>query len=358
MNIADRRQCIELFDKKVKISWLLQWSKVSRSSFYYRVQTGAKGRKPSTHTLLRDGDSIRNESVVIAIRFILAEEFVSFGYVKTTDDLRANGFIINPKKTYRLMKEHRLLCGAVIKTAGTKRRFIQWRVQQATKPMEQLCMDIKYVHIHGQKRNALLLTVLDVYTRSIVGQVLWWRIRKENVLWLLHQILQQYPVKGMTLRNDNGSQFIAHAVRNYLQEKEVVQEFIHVSTPQENSFIEAYHSIIDRELLQPRQFATIEEAVQIFNRWRQFYNHRRLHGSLGNRTPAYIWNHYEEQMLITEQQTNMDTEALSTNGERKSPEIEVSRLVDKVLEKPMSATIFNHQKQTNCFEKYVQLLGG
>jgi len=42
-------------------------------------------------------------------------------------------------------------------------------------------MDIKYVYIHGEKRNALLLTVLDVFTRSIVGQVLWWRIRKENV---------------------------------------------------------------------------------------------------------------------------------------------------------------------------------
>lgn len=357
MSIADRRQCIELFDKKIKISWLLQWSKVSRSSFYYRVQTGARGRKPSTHTSLRDGDIIRNESVVIAIRFILAEEFVSFGYDKTTDDLRANGFIINPKKTYRLMKEHRLLCGAVIKATGVKRRFIQWRVQQATKPMEQLCMDIKYVHIHGAKRNALLLTVLDVYTRSIVGQVLWWRIRKEHVIWLLHQILQQYPVKGMTLRNDNGSQFIAHAVRNYLQEKEVVQEFIHVSTPQENSFIEAYHSIIDRELLQPRQFATIEEAVQIFNRWRQFYNHRRLHGSLGNKAPAYIWDQYEQQMLISEQKMKISTEPLSTNGERKSPEIEVSRLVDKAFEKPMSA-IFNHQKQTNCFEKSVQLLGG
>lgn len=357
MNIADRRHCIEFFDKKVKVSWLLKWGHVPKSSFYYQVQTGCRGRKPSTHTMLNDGSVIRNESVIIAIRFILAEEFICFGYDKTTDDLRANGFIINPKKTYRLMKEHRLLCGAVIKATGSKRRFIQWRVQQANKPMEQLCMDIKYVHIHGQKRNALLLTVLDVYTRSIVGQVLWWRIRKENVIWLLHQVLQQYPVKGITLRNDNGSQFIAHAVRNYLQEKEVVQEFIHVSTPQENSFIEAYHSIIERELLQPRQFATIEETVQIFNRWRQFYNHRRLHGSLGNKTPAYIWSRYEEQKMNNEQQMKICTEALSTNGERKSPQFEVSRLVDKVIEKHM-LTIFNHQKQTNCFDKTVQLLGG
>jgi transposase InsO family protein len=307
--------------------------------------------------LLNDGTVIRNESVVIAVRFILAEEFVCFGYDKITTDLHDSGFIINHKKTYRLMKESRLLCGTVIKAQGSKRKFVQWRVQQASKPMEQLCMDIKYVYIHGQKRNALLLTVLDVFTRSIVGQVLWWRIRKENVIWLLHQILQQHPVQGITLRNDNGSQFIAHAVRNYLQEKEVIQEFIHVSTPQENSFIEAYHSIIDRELLQPRHFASIEEAVEIFNRWRQFYNNRRTHGSLGKKTPAYIWSRYNELEIIREQQTRTCTASLSTNGERKSLQIEVSRLVDKVIEKPM-LTIFNHQNQTNCFDKSVQLLGG
>jgi transposase InsO family protein len=226
------------------------------------------------------------------------------------------------------MNENRLLCGIVIKAAGSKRSFVKWRVQQAVKPMEQLCMDIKYVHIHGQKRNALLLTLLDVYTRSIIGQVLWWRIRKENVIWLIHQTLQQHPVKGITLRNDNGSQFIAHAVRNYLQQQEVAQEFIHVSTPQENSFIEAYHSIIDRALLQPRQFKTMEEAVQIVNRWRAFYNHRRQHGSFGNKTLAFIWNRYEEQVLSREQEISICTEALSTNGERKSFNIEESRLED------------------------------
>ncbi len=98
------------------------------------------------------------------------------------------------------MKEQKLLCGAIIKTNMGKRQFVQCRVQQADSPMEQLCMDIKYIYIQGQKRNALLLTVLDVYTRSIIGQVLWWRMRKENVIWLLHQILQQHEVNGITLR--------------------------------------------------------------------------------------------------------------------------------------------------------------
>ena len=283
---------------------------------------------------------------MIAIRFILAEEFVCFGYDKITDDLRTNQFIINPKKTYRLMKEHKLLCGTIIKTNMGKRQFVKWRVQRAERPMEQLCMDIKYIPIHGEKRNALLLTVLDVYTRSIVEQVLWWRMRKENVIWLLHQILLEHDVSGITLRNDNGSQFIAHAVRDYLKDRNVAQEFIHVATPEENSFIEAYHSIVEREVLQPRQFENIETAIETFNRWEVFYNNRRLHGSLGNIAPRQQWNKWlnlKNKEPILKNSTN----DLSTNGNRQSLKIEGRRLVDKIVEEQNIAT-FNSQNQQNC----------
>ena len=230
---------------------------------------------------------------------------------------------------------------------GSERQFVKWRVQQASRPMEQLCMDIKYVHIHGQNRNALLLTVLDVYTRSIVGQVLWWKMRKEHVIWLVHRVLEGHQVKEVTLRNDNGSQFIAHAVREYLKEKQVVQEFIHVATPEENCFIEAYHSIIQRELLEPRQFDSVAQAQEIFERWQQFYNHRRLHGSLGNKTPQYIWKRYEQQQLKEEPPITYTTEALSTNGERKSLQIEESRFVDKIVREQKSS-IFEDQQHQNA----------
>ena len=215
------------------------------------------------------------------------------GYVKITRDLQSYGFVINKKKVYRLMKEQHLLCGMVIRTRGEKRQFVRFRVQEPVRPMEQLCMDIKYIYIQGERRNALLLTILDVYSRSILSQVLWWRIRKEQVIWLLHKMLQQHATKGITLRNDNGSQFIAHAVRNYLQEKDVTQEFTHVATPEENCFIEAYHSILDKQLLQTTEFQDIEEAIAVFNRWRLFYNERRRHGSLGQITPTQMWENYK-----------------------------------------------------------------
>lgn len=322
---------------------MIRWSGLATSSYYYGCKSGKRGRKASSHTVLNDGSIISNDSVVIAIRFILAEEFVFLGYAKVADDLRSNGFIINPKKTYRLMKEQKLLCGTIIKTNMGQRQFVKWRVQQADQPMQQLCMDTKYIHIHGERKNALLLTVLDVYSRSIVGQVLWWRIRKENVIWLLHQILQAHQVKGITLRNDNGSRFIAHALGEFLQEKQVAQEFIHVATPEENSFIEAYHSIVEREVVQPRQFESIQTAIETFTRWQIFYNNRRLQGSLGNITPKQQWNKWLLQMN-REPLPIVSTHALSTNGKRKSLNIEESHLADKIFNNQQQDTFDYHNR--------------
>jgi transposase InsO family protein len=107
-------------------------------------------------------------------------------------------------------------------------------------------------------------------------------------------MLQQHSAKGITLRNDNGSQFIAHVVREYLKEQAVEQEFIHVATPQENCFIEAYHSILEKQLLETVEFEDIEEALAVFNRWKIFYNERRRHGSLGQCPPKEVWDAYEK----------------------------------------------------------------
>jgi transposase InsO family protein len=56
---------------------------------------------------------------------------------------------------------------------------------------------------------------------------------------LLGQILAKHKVEGITLRNDNGSQFIATLIQEYLQEQGVNQMFTLVATTEENAFIEA-----------------------------------------------------------------------------------------------------------------------
>jgi hypothetical protein len=61
------------------------------------------------------------------------------------------------------------------------------------------------VHIHRAKKNALLLTVIDVYTRKVVIHMLKFNIRKWDVIVMLSLLLLECKIKGMTLRNDNGS---------------------------------------------------------------------------------------------------------------------------------------------------------
>lgn len=247
---------------------------------------------------------VSNNSVVIAIRFLLAEEFmIAVGYINICEDLKSSGFIINKKKVYRLMNGNQLLLGKVIRSIGEARKFVQWRVQTASHPMEQLTVDIKYVYIQGEKRNALLLTVLDVYSRKNLAQVLSRNIRKEHVIWLLHTILKSLEIRHITitLRNDNGSQFIAIAVREYLKDQGIAQEFTHVSTPEENCFIEAYHSILEKQFLKYQEFKNLDEAKAVFERWKTFYNERRRHGSLGRKTPQQVWDEHDMAIVSLRQ---------------------------------------------------------
>ena len=294
MNQQDVKSCIQLFESKIKVSKMLRWTGLSKSSFYFKANTGKQGRKPSTCTPMVCGEIVSNESVAIVIKFMLGIELPDYGYNKMKDNLQNDGFIINQKKVYRLMTESGLLYNSKIAVKSTNRQFVQFYTQQPDAPMKQLCMDIKYLYIHGSGRNPLPLTVLDVYTRRNMGHLLWWRMQKHQVKWLLAQIISKYHVEGITLRNDNGSQFIANIVREYLKEQGINQEFTHVATPEENAFIEAYHSLIERTIEQRYEFESIYEAGLVLNRWKQFYNESRLHGSLGNRTPMQVWNeHYQ-----------------------------------------------------------------
>ena len=100
--------------------------------------------------------------MVAEIEQTLSQEFCCYGYHNMTGELKEKGWIINHKKVYRLMKEHKLLYGARIRPAPFHRDFIRFRSLKPDRPLQYLSMDIKYVHVQGSGRNALLLTVMDI----------------------------------------------------------------------------------------------------------------------------------------------------------------------------------------------------
>lgn len=269
-----------------------KWLSLPASSYYYKPTDGKPGAKASTHTFKMDGSMVSNEMVVEDIKVALNREFCCYGYHNITSDLRDMDYIINHKKVYRLMNENNLLLGKVIRTSG-KRTFVKHRKINANYPMEFICLDIKYVYIHGEKRNYFLLTVLDVFTRKAIAQILQASIKKIDVINIFRRINNQYGIKGVTVRNDNGSQFIANDVKQFLASSEARQEFTHIATPQENSYIEAFHSIVQTEVIERFEFAGFYEAKSVFNKHLNWYNNERKHGQLGRITPQQKWNQYQ-----------------------------------------------------------------
>ena len=277
------------FIDRTSTTELCKWMGLSKSVYYYKHKDGKPGAKPSTHTFKLDGTMVSNDTVVTDIKFVLNQEFVCYGYENVTAELRDLNYIINKKKVYRIMDENNLLLGKVIRTSG-KRQFVRHRKIAATYPMEYLCLDIKYIWVEGEKRNYFLLTILDVYSRKAIEQLFKRSIRQFDVINLFRNINRQYGIKGVTVRNDNGSQFIANNVKQFLRAAEAKQEFTHIATPEENSYIEAFHSIVQREVVDRFEFSSYYDAKLTIQAHLNWYNYRRKHGRLGKITPQQKWD--------------------------------------------------------------------
>jgi putative transposase len=272
---------------QIPVSQLSTWLNVPRSSFYYQPHPGPRGIKPSTTTFC-NGEVVDNDVVIEKIKSILSGPYTTYGYHQTTNELREWGFKINDKKVYRLMNENHLLLGKKISTSG-KRQFVKFRRICAKRPLEHLCLDIKYIWVQGEGRWYYQLSIMDVYSRFILIWILQPSIRQNDVIELMRKLHLMYNLKSVAIRNDNGSQFIAHRVRNYLKQLEACQEFTHVATPEENSYIESFHSIMQRELIDRHQFDSYYDAKMHMEKYMWWYNYLRRHASIGNITPCKKW---------------------------------------------------------------------
>jgi transposase InsO family protein len=147
----------------------------------------------------QDGELVENTVVLKDVETILQQKFCCYGYKNVWDELKEKGYIINHKKVYRLMKLHNHLFNRKIGFTGVPRQFVCFRKIKAERPLEHLCMDIKYIHIHGAQRNALLLTVIDVFSRKVLTHMLRFNIKKGYVIILLSLLLMVYKKDGITL---------------------------------------------------------------------------------------------------------------------------------------------------------------
>ena len=126
---------------------------------------------------------------------------------------------------------------------------------------------------------------MDEYTRECLAIVVERRLRSDNVLACLAELsVQRGPPRF--IRSDNGPEFTAEVVREWLDRLGVGTLFIEPGSPWENGYIESFNGKMRDELLNGEIFFTLLEAQTLVEAWRQEYNERRPHSSLGYRPPA------------------------------------------------------------------------
>ncbi len=260
---------------------------LAASSHYYRHRPGRRGNRPSSHTRTKHGELVGNEVVVDQIRELLERPWVDYGYIKVTWWLRLRkGYVINFKKVYRLMRQAQLLCGRRVSAKAGAKTWADWKREEQVDALSYWQFDIKYMHIAGERRNALLLTILDVKSRLVLEHLLDWNIRKQHVRETFAKVFARWALpEAITVRSDNGSQFTAAMIREYLAEMQLVQEFTRPATPQQNGHVEAWHSIVDRSICRKMELQSLEHARQVMDSFIRFYNDDRIHSGIGYKSP-------------------------------------------------------------------------
>ncbi len=127
--------------------------------------------------------------------------------------------------------------------------------------------------------------MVDEYTRECLTIDVARQYRSEQVLDCLAELFVERGAPTY-LRSDNGSEFTATAVREWLERVGVTTLFIEPGSPWENGFVESFNGKLRDELLNGEIFYTLREALVIIVCWRLEYNPFRPHSSLGYRPPA------------------------------------------------------------------------
>ena len=130
-----------------------------------------------------------------------------------------------------------------------------------------------------------MLCVIDEFTRECLAIRVERKLNSRDVLDTLGELfLRHGPPEH--IRSDNGPEFIAIALREWLGRLKVKTLFIEPGSPWENGYCESFNSKLRDELLAREIFYDLREAKVLIENWRRYYNTARPHSSLGYRPPA------------------------------------------------------------------------
>ena len=130
-----------------------------------------------------------------------------------------------------------------------------------------------------------MLNIIDEFTRECLTIRIGRKLRAVDVIDTLSDLFILRGVPGH-IRSDNGPEFVAKAVREWIAAVGARTAYIMPGSPWENGYCESFNSKLRDELLDGEIFYTLEEAKVVIEGWRRHYNTVRPHSALGYRPPA------------------------------------------------------------------------
>ncbi len=216
----------------------------------------------------------------------LASEFGRYGYRRITALLKLYlGWCVNHKRVERIWRRE----GLKVPSKQPKRGRL-WFNDGSCVRLRPSWKNHVWAYDFVQDRTDdgrayRLLTIIDEYTRECLAIITERRLNSASVLNALEQLFMTRGIPDH-IRSDNGVEFTAKAVRQWLNKMQVKTLFIEPGSPWENGYNESFNGKLRDELLDREVFYTLTEAQVLIERWRIHYNTIRPHSSLGYRPPA------------------------------------------------------------------------
>ena len=214
-----------------------------------------------------------------------ATRFGRYGYRRVTALLRNEGWRVNHKRVERLWRQE----GLKVPKKQPKRGRL-WLNDGSCMRLRPTHQDHVWSYDFVQDRTKegrplRMLTIIDEYTRECLSIDVARKLDHEDVL---ERLAYLFVTRGVPehLRSDNGSEFTAQAVRDWLKRVGVKTLYIEPGSPWENGYIESFNGKLRDELLNREVFETLLEAKVLIEGWRVEYNTIRPHSALGYRPPA------------------------------------------------------------------------
>ncbi len=234
----------------------------------------------------RYAPSERDDEKPLTRRIInLAASFGRYGYRRITALLRREGWSVNHKRVERIWRQQ----GLKVPKRQPKRGRL-WLNDGSCVRLRPTHKDHIWAYDFVQDRTTdgrliRMLVIFDVFTRECLCIDVARKLRHDDVLERLAWLMSTRGVPDH-IRSDNGSEFTAKRVREWLAKVGVKTLFIEPGSPWENGYVESFNGKLRDELLARERFDTLKEAKVLIESWRVHYNRVRPHSSLGYRPPA------------------------------------------------------------------------